>query len=247
MRKIDPPFTVAVRVKANRSVSSEMECQAEVKKQAEARRILKEFKGNNCPSKRQTIVILPMFYAKVESVPNCFNLRKGETVLIQTFARGKFREFFASDGSAVPCPSSHHFLEAFAHASFHLSKGTYVISGMKGVYRRQHEDLSEVLYFLTTITIHSLEKTFGSKDRGEEGIRAFFQNHRCTEMCRNMRRYSGKQEGYENLKGFISKSSASNLGPLLPTAPPVEEVSDLEYANSVFQSLILEGLYIRHL
>ncbi len=41
-------------------------------------------------------------------------------------------------------------------------------------------------YLLTDPALHSRENLFGGTDLGKAGMEAFFRQHNCTQMCKNL-------------------------------------------------------------
>ena len=105
-----------------------------------------------------------------------------------------------------------YFPQAFSHFSYERSRGNFMVVDLQGVFTVK-EDGSKV-YELTDPVIHQHERlrrrsrnrnrfyrrgqchnpdeeteekkkwNFGRTDRGVNGMRAFFETHRCTDACR---------------------------------------------------------------
>lgn len=80
--------------------------------------------------------------------------------------------------------------QAFSHFTYEKSKRHFMVVDLQGVLSMKH---GRKCFQLTDPVIHKrrtkkkekLKKfTFGRTDRGDKGMRAFFESHRCTELCR---------------------------------------------------------------
>ncbi|KAK3757987.1 hypothetical protein RRG08_058299 [Elysia crispata] len=70
-------------------------------------------------------------------------------------------------------------LQTFVHFFLCQTSGQAVICGLKG---NKNNDQ----YKLTTPVIHSLGRHFGERDGGEQAMRTVLENHRCSQICRNL-------------------------------------------------------------
>ena len=87
-----------------------------------------------------------------------------------------------------------HFPQAFSHYTYEKSKKRLMVVDLQGKLE-EHEDGTRQ-YVLTDPVIHKrkghtkrrskkLETwTFGRTDRGEKGMKAFFETHECSDVCR---------------------------------------------------------------
>ena len=95
-----------------------------------------------------------------------------------------------------------YFPQAFSHFSFERSGGNFMVVDLQGVFSMK-DDGSKV-YELTDPVIHQHERlrrqnrgqdrnrgtkvgkkwNFGRTDRGSNGMKAFFETHKCTDACR---------------------------------------------------------------
>ena len=96
-----------------------------------------------------------------------------------------------------------YFPQAFSHFSYERSGGNFMVVDLQGVFTVK-SDGSKV-YELTDPVIHQHERlrrrhrnrgqdrdggrerkkwNFGRTDRGTNGMRAFFETHKCTDACR---------------------------------------------------------------
>ncbi|PVD21358.1 hypothetical protein C0Q70_19531 [Pomacea canaliculata] len=128
-------------------------------------------------------------------------VRETDFVVVQNKVSQPIQTFLLVDGTTR---GDHPLLQAFSHASYHFSDGEYVISGMKGLARGTRH--GEKAYTLTSFACHSRSLQFGSNDLGEEGIKLFFENHQCTDLCVRMKIYG--------------------VDHVLPSAPPPDDFSD---------------------
>lgn len=85
----------------------------------------------------------------------------------------------------------HHFPQAFSHYSYEMSKRQLMVVDLQGILEVRADGLKQ--YILTDPVIHKRRKrrsnrlrnwTFGRTDRGERGMSAFFQTHKCSDVCR---------------------------------------------------------------
>jgi hypothetical protein len=95
-----------------------------------------------------------------------------------------------------------YFPQAFSHFSYERSRGNFMVVDLQGVFSVK-VDGSKV-YELTDPVIHQHERmqrrnrrqdrnrgtkvrkkwNFGRTDRGSNGMKAFFETHKCTDACR---------------------------------------------------------------
>jgi hypothetical protein len=87
-----------------------------------------------------------------------------------------------------------HFPQAFSHFTYEKSKKELMVVDLQGVFQENKDGSTE--YVLTDPVIHKRKHghnkrskqletwTFGRTDRGEKGMKAFFETHECTEVCR---------------------------------------------------------------
>ncbi|CAL1532541.1 unnamed protein product [Lymnaea stagnalis] len=82
-----------------------------------------------------------------------------------------------SDAASVqdPVTPAANLADAFSHFTWHVTK-TMVVCDLKGV----HNDL---IYTLSTPTIHSTRLLYGDTDGGTLAISEFFSSHRCNTIC----------------------------------------------------------------
>ncbi|KAK7493791.1 hypothetical protein BaRGS_00014932 [Batillaria attramentaria] len=174
---------VVVKVCPVRQCSHE-ECQAEIQKMDYAEDVLQQCRDLN------VLRLCRTYKTEVDEACTVFNIfssnkhgaviQEGTPVLIQDRVNGPIRTFFDFDeepdiaSDLCPC-----FLD-FALASYRISGGTRVIAGIKGlVWSKNSRDADTGhrarTYLVTSLTVHSVGKEFGSKDRGVEGIQSFLR------------------------------------------------------------------------
>lgn len=69
-------------------------------------------------------------------------------------------------------------LQALSHYSYHVSSGQYTLCDLQGgVYRDG--------VILTDPVIHSVDRSYGSTDLGQEGMTTFFHGHVCNAYCKS--------------------------------------------------------------
>jgi len=101
---------------------------------------------------------------------------KGHFVKLNSNA-GFVNEHEYSDHSAIA--------QAFSHYSFDRSGGSMMVVDLQGICVGEGRNMQ---FFLTDPQVHSrgtLER-FGAGDLGNQGIRAFFQKHRCGDLCKKL-------------------------------------------------------------
>lgn len=75
-------------------------------------------------------------------------------------------------------------IQAFAHFTYAASKRNFMILDLQGVY-----DPHNNTYILTDPAFISCVPggtMYGPTDMGTAGVKAFFNNHRCNHMCREL-------------------------------------------------------------
>lgn len=78
-----------------------------------------------------------------------------------------------------------HVPQAFSHYTFEKSSRNLIVVDLQGVF-----DFSTNTYHLTDPVVHRRHKkagnvwSMGRTDRREAGIKAFFETHRCSDVCR---------------------------------------------------------------
>nr|KAG5703412.1 hypothetical protein BaRGS_022461 [Batillaria attramentaria] len=114
-------------------------------------------------------------------------VKDGTKVIVQDRFDGQIRLFLDLEEEKKPIwdsqsRSPYHNLVL---ASYRASGGTCVISGVKGVnlrsrnFRRKgdfDDDYGSAKFLITSLTIHSVTKEFGSKDKGKAGIETFLKS-----------------------------------------------------------------------
>lgn len=97
-----------------------------------------------------------------------------EVVLFENLLEGEFKTFVTALGDTTDCGSE--VLDAFCHFTYHHSGEQYIVCNLKGIEDECH-------FHLTNPTIHSRNGMYGKKDKGEIGIRDFFEHHVCNAIC----------------------------------------------------------------
>ena len=84
-----------------------------------------------------------------------------------------------------------YFPQAFSHFTYEKSKKHLMVVDLQGVFTVKADGTK--LYELTDPVIHkrktkknhvTKKMNFGRTDRGEKGMMAFFETHRCTDACK---------------------------------------------------------------
>ena len=84
-----------------------------------------------------------------------------------------------------------YFPQAFSHFTYEKSKRQLMVVDLQGVFIEKSDGTK--LYKLTDPVIHkrrtnrnrTMKKwSFGRTDRGEKGMKAFFETHKCTDACK---------------------------------------------------------------
>ncbi|CAL1539981.1 unnamed protein product [Lymnaea stagnalis] len=168
-------------------------CSCEVKKSLKAKELARAFR-QLCPEQESRVKIATVYWALMDEVSKLKllfftgerRLSTKEAVLFEDDVRisderpGKPRKltgYMDSQGR-----KKHHVsraLEAFAHFTYHYTRGQLVVCGLEGVH-------DEDGFFLKTPTIHSQAGEFGNKDQGVKGIHDVFSNHVCNELCQGL-------------------------------------------------------------
>lgn len=167
----------------NNKIGSEDNLQPVVAVSEKARLLSQSFKKEF--PKTKTIKFVMPCLAEMDSI-SVFNtlfryikwydkqLAETEHVLIEELIEGEFRTFIDSNGAI--CQES-EFLNTFIHYSYVESNGDLVLSNIEGVE-------SDTNMKLSAATIHSRNRTFGSRDQGVQGILNVFRNHECNNTCK---------------------------------------------------------------
>jgi hypothetical protein len=87
------------------------------------------------------------------------------------------------------CFSSEEIPQAFSCFSYWESERRFLIRDLQGVF---NTTLSPPIFELTDPVIHHREtsetcKKYGPSDKGLEGMNAFFESHKCSNLCRVMK------------------------------------------------------------
>lgn len=223
---------VVVKVNVDKTINSERECQLEVNRFLEFERVLDRLKGMDVDKKYiYDIAVLSTSYAQVEKVSGSIimgccsdrKVREGEYVIIQPRLVAGFQDFL--DPYDIEISRTRTLFHAIAHASFVLSCGRYVISGMKGGILQRADSSGQINYCLASLTINSKEEEFGKKDKGEAEMRRFLKNHSCSCLCDALssRLHSPTHSSSVSVGCTVSQTlcDARNL---TPTAPKEENV-----------------------
>eukprot|EP00811_Abedinium_folium_P010130 NODE_1936_length_2331_cov_18.829855.p1 GENE.NODE_1936_length_2331_cov_18.829855~~NODE_1936_length_2331_cov_18.829855.p1 ORF type:complete len:549 (-),score=130.96 NODE_1936_length_2331_cov_18.829855:202-1848(-) len=108
----------------------------------------------------------------------------------EAWLRGHFVKLNSNAGFVNEADYSEHsaIAQAFSHFSFHRSGGELLVVDLQGVCG-EREDNGKLYFVLTDPQIHSRGafERFGPGDLGEQGIRAFFQKHKCGELCQKLK------------------------------------------------------------
>lgn len=84
-----------------------------------------------------------------------------------------------------------YFPQAFSHFTYEKSKRQLMVVDLQGVFTRNKDGTR--VYELTDPVIHKRKTnrnramrkwSFGRTDRGEKGMKAFFETHQCTDACK---------------------------------------------------------------
>lgn len=84
-----------------------------------------------------------------------------------------------------------YFPQAFSHFTYEKSKKQLMVVDLQGVFTRKNDGTT--VYELTDPVVHkrrtnrnrAMKKwSFGRTDRGEKGMKAFFETHKCTDACK---------------------------------------------------------------
>ncbi|XP_063721949.1 alpha-protein kinase vwkA-like [Symsagittifera roscoffensis] len=102
-------------------------------------------------------------------------VRKQEWVAVEPFIEGEYKKFNSNSGAVFGLSEA---LPAFSHYTYDASDRELVVCDLQGV--RSHN-----YYYLTDPAICSRDELYGPTDIGVTGIAMFFENHICTEICKN--------------------------------------------------------------
>jgi len=119
--------------------------------------------------------------------------------------------------------------QAFSHFTYHVSQGTMLVCDIQGV-----GDI------YTDPQIHSTDRPhrFGKADMGVEGVRKFFETHRCNAICEFLR--LPMQYGKRKSKMFPKNIPVPSIS--VPRGLGNPGVSDVESVSSVVTTSTLNGV-----
>lgn len=137
---------------------------------------------------KRIIVLLP-FAAVMDKVAPFYNrmfrllqrnynrvISSDDCVLLEERVQGQYLSFTDPEGKSTNrCPK---VIQQFAHFCFHETKGQLVVTNLQGFEKDNN-------IVLTSPVIHSVDGKYGSRDKGIQGIAAFFDRfHACCEGCK---------------------------------------------------------------
>lgn len=104
----------------------------------------------------------------------------------ERYLPGSFLKYNSNHGYVNPEAPDTEIAQAFSHFTFEASGGNHMVLDLQGVYvDKEHRRRPHII--MTDPQVVSLEKSFGPGDLGVEGMRAFFNSHKCGATCRQMR------------------------------------------------------------
>jgi len=99
-------------------------------------------------------------------------MRELEVVSLEPYYENDFKVFKSDKMRSFETT----LCEAFTHFSWYSSNGELIVTNLKGV-RNMNQ------YEFTVPIIHSKNRNFGATDYGSKGIKDFFREHQCNEIC----------------------------------------------------------------
>jgi hypothetical protein len=121
----------------------------------------------------------------------CTPFQIGEKVLVEPFL-GKDAYVKFNSNSGWENKNCGLTMAAFSHFTYHSSDGKMLVCDLQGVK-------TDDRYILTDPAICSVQQAFGITDLGEDGIRSFFADHECTELCKSTWRKHGSPKQYKKV------------------------------------------------
>ncbi|CAF2070575.1 unnamed protein product [Rotaria magnacalcarata] len=120
-------------------------------------------------------------YFIIPIVHHCSNnigqpFKSCERVLIEPYLGDSYEKFNTNHGMIIQSSTQGFSMPTLSHFSYHISGGQYLLCDLQGIKKSGR-------YILTDPVICSLTEQFGLTDLGEDGIRSFFANHKCTPLC----------------------------------------------------------------
>jgi len=111
----------------------------------------------------------------------------GCNALLEREIKGSFQKFNSNSGWTL---GQDPILDAFSHWMWHVTREEILVCDLQG-HRGSpgSENLSgqrQFYYFLTDPAINSRSKSYGINDMGQNGIVAFFNNHVCNQICKQL-------------------------------------------------------------
>lgn len=113
--------------------------------------------------------------------------RPGQPIMVlEANIPGLFEKFNNNTGFCAPNPTlngrNHDAVQAFSHWSHHITRGQMLVVDCQGGF-----DAASNRFVLTDPAVHCSDLSrFGNTNLGPNGIRHFFQNHKCNGVCRAM-------------------------------------------------------------
>ncbi|KAH9892305.1 protein kinase-like domain-containing protein [Xylariomycetidae sp. FL2044] len=102
----------------------------------------------------------------------------GHKTLVEPFIEN-FEKFNSNTGWApITGDAWSDAMQALSHFSYHNAGGQLLLCDLQGGMYRDG-------YVLSDPVVMSQTQTYGPADLGPDGIRSFFQRHRCNRFCRN--------------------------------------------------------------
>ena len=162
--------------------------QEDIRASREAQRFANQF-NKEIKSSKQITFIMPIIIQCPSSI--CEPFQKGESILVEPFlGKDVYEKFNSNSGwENKDCGLS---MAAFSHFTYHISGGKMLVCDLQGIK-------TENGYILTDPVICSVERNFGITDLGEDGIRSFFANHNCTELCKSTWKQHSSPKQYRNV------------------------------------------------
>ena len=127
---------------------------------------------------------------------------------LEPYLPGTYEKLTCNDGTIIRPDLKTP--QAFTHYSWHRSGGKLMVCDLQGV-RKPGDG-----YYLTDPAIASCDtkRRWGASDAGIGGVKAFFSNHKCNEICRDW-----KKPDLRLLAITASQERRRFSYPLLPPRP----------------------------
>ena len=176
--------TNIIKVYASRKVVSRSKYEsASILTHATAIHLAVAFRGLSLPRGAPTIKFLPIMLVQY------VERRDTPYATLEPMINGNWEKYNNNHGLVVPSPSpahntNHDIVQAFSHWTYVVSGKRLMVVDCQGVF-----EATANAFTLTDPAIHCTSDAtmFGGTNLGKDGVRRFFETHKCNEYCRALK------------------------------------------------------------